>query len=322
MAGYVAGVDLGGTKIYTALAGPGGEIMAEVRVPTGAGDGPDAVIGRILDTINRVSEMALPAGALLSAVGIGSPGPLDPASGVVFSSPNLPGWRCVPLRERLEQSVGAKVFVDNDANLAALGEYRFGAGRGSSHMVYVTVSTGIGGGLILDGRLYRGAGGGAGEVGHTVVDPDGPLCGCGRAGCLEALASGTAMAARARELVDSGRGAGILREAGADGEITAVSVARAAAAGDEEALGIIVRAGRYLGMGLANIINIFNPDRLVIGGGALAAGERFWESMEAELRARALGPALENVSVVRAGLDGRSGLMGAIALALAMAYTE
>lgn len=311
---YVVGVDLGGTKIYTALADLRGAIAAEERMPTGAVEGPEAVIGRIAQSVRLV--MSRVDGAAPAALGIGSPGPLDPDTGVVYNSPNL-GWNCVPLGEKLQKILGIPVFVENDANLAALGEYRFGAGQGSRHMVYVTVSTGIGGGLILDGRIYRGTGGGAGEVGHMVLVPDGPLCGCGRRGCLEALASGTAMAARAREAVASGRGKAILKEAGGSpGDITSVSVSRAAAAGDAEAVEIIGRAGEYLGMGLANVINLINPDRLVLGGGALEAGDPLWAGMERELKIRTLRPSLDQASVVRAGLGGRSGLLGAVALAL------
>ena len=313
---YVVGIDLGGTKIYTALADSQGRIIGEARIPTGAGAGPEAVMGRIVETYNKVIERS-PAGSCPAAIGIGSPGPLDPVSGVVFRSPNLPGWDNVPLGEKLAQMTGIPVHVDNDANLAALGEYYFGAGKGSRHMVYVTVSTGIGGGFILDGHIYRGTGGGAGEVGHMVLDPGGPLCGCGRRGCLEALSSGTAMAFRARELVAAGRGRAILREAGDNPvNITAVSVAKASASGDPEATGIICAAGKYLGMGMANILNLINPDRLVLGGGAMGAGRVLWDSMERELAARALSPALRQVNVVKAGLEGRSGLLGAVALAL------
>lgn len=319
---YVAGVDLGGTKIYTALADPQGRIVAETRVPTGAKDGPEAVIGRILSTIEEVRGMAPGARAGLAAIGVGSPGPLDPVAGVVYNSPNLPGWTRVPLKNILEEKTRTRVFVDNDANLGALGEHRFGAGRGSVHMAYVTVSTGIGGGLILDGHIYRGAGGGAGEVGHMVIDHRGPLCGCGRKGCLEALASGTAMAARARELVAAGRGRAILRKAGGNPwDITAVSVAGAAMDGDREAASIILAAGMYLGMGMANLINLINPERLVIGGGALGAGDIFWSSMEKEISKSALRPSLDEVTVVKARLEGRSGLMGAVALALESAGT-
>jgi len=314
---FVVGVDLGGTKIYTALADCRGRLAAEVWVPTGAREGPEAVIGRIAETVRRVIQEAGVGPEAVEAIGIGSPGPLDQVTGVVYNSPNLRGWINVPLRDRLREATGISVFLDNDANLAALGEYYFGAGRGSVNMLYVTVSTGIGAGIIIDGSIYRGAGGGAGEVGHMVISPGGPLCGCGRRGCLESLASGTAMAVRAAELVSAGRGKAILREAGNDpGALTAVSVARAAGAGDPEAAGIISGAGAYLGMGMANLINVLNPDRLVMGGGALESGNIFWDSMAVELAARSLGPALGDVTVVKSGLGGKSGLMGAVAMAL------
>lgn len=311
----VAGVDLGGTKIYTALADSRGRIVSEVKVPTGAGEGPEAVIRRIARTVKQAAGRAMAPG-MPAALGIGAPGPLDPHTGVVHNAPNL-GWRNVPLGGMLEDILGIPVLVENDANLAALGEYSLGAGRGCRHMVYVTVSTGVGGGIILDGKIYRGAGGGAGEVGHLVVLPDGPPCGCGRRGCLEALASGTAMAARARELVDKGLGRSILREAGGNRDaITAVSVSGAAAAGDPEAGEIIARAGAYLGIGLAGVVNLLNPERLVLGGGALAAGRQLWEHMQRELSARTLPAALGQLTVARAGLAGKSGLMGAVTLAL------
>ncbi|MHB8157167.1 MAG: ROK family protein [Desulfocucumaceae bacterium] len=311
----VVGVDLGGTKIYTALADSRGRILAEVKAPTCAAEGPEAVIKRIVETVGRVRGFAPTAVPI--ALGIGSPGPLDRAAGVVYSSPNLPGWTDMPLRDSLEEATGIRVLLDNDANLGALGEYYYGAGQGARNMVYVTVSTGIGGGLILDGHIYRGAGGGAGEIGHTVLVPGGPLCACGRSGCLEALSSGTAIADRARELVAAGRGKAILREAGGSpGDITSISVARAAWANDPEAKEIIAAAGLYLGMGMASLINILNPERLVLGGGALEAGRLFWDSMISELSARALGPALRDVQVIKSGLGGKAGLMGAVALAL------
>lgn len=311
----VVGVDLGGTKIHTALADARGTLLAEIRVPTGAGDGPGEVIRRILRTVDDVFA-AGGAGKEIAALGIGAPGPLDPVTGMVHQAPNL-GWKNVPLKEILVEKVRFPVLVDNDANLAALGEYSFGAGERSGHMVYVTVSTGVGGGLILDGNIYHGAFGGAGEIGHMVIDPRGPVCGCGHHGCLEALASGTAMAARARELVAKGAGKGILQEAGGLSEIIdAKTVARAAARGDGEALHILRQAGSALGVGLANVVNLLNPERVVLGGGAISAGTPLWEGMESELRCRALASAVKDLKIVPAGLGNRSGLMGAVALAL------
>jgi glucokinase len=311
----VVAVDLGGTKIYTALAGADGRVLAEVLVPTRPWEGVDAVIGRIVGTVDQVLERA-GKGGRPAALGIGCPGPLDAASGLVHHAPNL-DWHDVPLKDLLEKRLGIPVAVDNDANLAALGEYVYGAGRGEKDMVYITVSTGIGGGLILDGRLYHGAGFGAGEIGHMTIDPGGPRCNCGNSGCLEAMASGTAMAREARLLIESGRGRAILEAAGGDVcAVTAREVARAAAGGDDEARQIIINAGRALGTGVANVINLLNPALVVLGGGAMQVGPLIWETMEEEISRRALAAARRRVRLVPAELGPRSGLMGAVALAL------
>jgi glucokinase len=312
---FVVGVDLGGTKIYTALADESGRLLAETRVATGAGDGQEAVFRRIACTVAEVCASG-GSGVNLCALGIGVPGLMDPATGIVDYAPNL-RWRNVPVREILQENMKMPVLVDNDANLAALGEHKFGAGAGVQNMVYVTVSTGIGGGLIQNGEVYHGVSGTAGELGHMVIDPAGPLCGCGRRGCLEALASGTAMAVRARELVAAGSGKAILREAGGRaGDIDARSVAAAAAGGDGEAGEILREAGRALGMGLANVVNLINPAMVVLGGGAMNVGPLLWDAMLQELKVRAMAGALVNLRVVPASLGQRSGLMGAVALAL------
>jgi len=304
---YVAGVDLGGTKILTALADTGGNILARIKVATKAADGPAAVIGRLVDSVRQVA-----AGVPLAAVGVGSPGPLDHTTGLVYHSPNL-GWRNVPLGEMLRERLGVPVFVDNDANLAALGECVRGAGQNESHLVYVTVSTGIGGGLILDGRIYHGSAGGAGEIGHMILDRDGPLCSCGRRGCLEALASGTAIAREARELVARGGGSGLRRlEPGA---ITAQTVAETARQGDAAAAAILRAAAVNLGRGLAGVITLLNPRVVVVGGGVMASGPAFLATAREEAARHAYGPAWERVSLVPARLGGDSGVVGAVALA-------
>ena len=310
----VIGVDLGGTKIYTALALPTGELLAESLVPTWAGGGLEQVLANIAATVKEVISKG-GAGYHVGALGIGAPGPLDAATGLVYFAPNL-NWHNVQLKDLLEAALGLPVLVDNDANLAALGEQVYGAGRGTRDMVYITVSTGVGGGLILDGQIYHGTGGAAGEVGHITVDPHGPVCSCGNQGCLEAVASGTAMARVARELVAGGGGLGILDAAGGDpGEITAITVAAAADAGDPEAKAILAEAGRFLGIGVASVINLLNPELVVLGGGAMKAGPPLWEAMEAEVQRRALAASLNRVRIVPAKLGSRVGLLGAIALA-------
>ncbi|WP_242868862.1 ROK family protein [Desulfotomaculum copahuensis] len=309
----VLGVDLGGTKIYTALADHSGRVLSAVKVPTGE-HAPENVIARIVQTVEEVRHRSGIDAGDICALGAGAPGPLDPVRGIVHQAPNL-GWHDVPLKALLEDALQLPVAVDNDANLAALGEYVYGAGRGEDDMVYITVSTGIGGGLIFGGRLYHGAGGGAGEIGHMTVDPDGPLCSCGNRGCLEALASGTAIARAARELVDAGGGAAILAAAGGRA-VSAETVAAAAAAGDAEASGILTAAGRVLGCGVANLVNLLNPGLVVLGGGAMQAGRLLWQAMEDELQRRALSHPLGGVRLAPAALGSRSGVLGAVALAL------
>lgn len=311
---FVIGVDLGGTKIYTALANDRGEILAEIKIPTEAGGGVEHVIRRIMRTVEQVEKQS---GVNMRPVclGIGAPGPADSEKGVVLQAPNL-GWRDVPLQQILEKNLQMPVAVGNDANLAALGEHVFGAGKGYADLVYVTVSTGIGGGLLLGGKLYSGITFSAGEFGHMTVDPEGPVCNCGNRGCLEALASGTAMARLAGELVEKGRGRGILQVAGGKDQITARSVSLAAREGDGDALAILAVAGRWLGIGLANIINLLNPPLVLLGGGAMQAGKPLWEAMEKEIEKRALRAARRGVQIIPAGLGQRSALMGAVALAI------
>lgn len=311
--GYIAGVDLGGTKILTALADGTGKVLAEVEVPTEAERGVEGVLGNICATLEHVC-----AGAgvkeRLAIVGVGAPGPLDPRSGLIRQAPNL-GWRDVPLASLLEERLGGRVLVDNDANLAALGENVLGAGRGARNMLYITVSTGVGGGLIFNGEIYHGAGGLAGEVGHMAVDEAGPLCRCGARGCLEAVASGTAMALRARALIDEGRGRAILDAAGGNAaKVSAKHIARAAAAGDPEALVILAEAGRTLGRAVASLVNLLNPEVVVMGGGAMLAGGPLWDPLRDEYRRHALSSAQSEARVVPAELGRRAGVMGALVL--------
>jgi len=316
VAPYYVGVDLGGTKIYTGLADTEGRLLSEVKVPTAAENGYIAVVERIASTIGEVCSRAGVSAGTVSAVGVGAPGPLNPETGLIHLAPNL-GWENVPLGNDLQGLIQLPVLLENDANLAALGEHRFGTGRGVSDLVFITVSTGIGGGLILNNTLYRGAGFAAGEIGHTVVDPDGPSCSCGSRGCLETLASGRAIGRQARELIASGGGRGMLTQAGgvAD-QVTAVTVFEAATGGDPEALVLVRKAARYLGIGIANILNVLNPPLVVLGGGVMESGAMILELINAETRAYALREAYAAARLVPAELGDRMGLMGAIALAI------
>lgn len=317
MAGeLVAGVDLGGTKILTVLADRAGQVLARVKVSTQARRGQDYVINTIVDSVHEAIRKSGAPVDKICAMGVGAPGPLDPDRGFVFFAPNL-GWKNVPLGTIMGERLKLPVYLDNDANLAALGEHVYGAGQNSAHMVYITVSTGVGGGLILDGRVYHGAGGGAGEIGHVTVAPDGPVCNCGNTGCLEAVSSGTAIARRARALVDDGRGVGILAAAGGEpDQVSARAVSEAAAAGDAEAVVILRDAGRYLGIAVAGVINLLNPSAVVLGGGAIQSGAALWDAMLTEVHRRTLESSLATVRLVRGALGGDAGAMGAVALAL------
>lgn len=315
MSDFVVGVDLGGTKIFTALATVDGEVRSEVKVPTLAAEGYERVLGRIAETVAEVKRLAGFSGKPLR-IGLGAPGPLDVKQGVVHVAPNL-GWRNVPLKADLEQLTGVPVFLENDANLAAWGEFVYGAGKEARDLVYVTVSTGIGGGLIFSGKIYRGTSYGAGEIGHITVCPDGPECHCGNRGCLEALASGTAVAREAKLLIARGAGQAILSLADNQPEaVTARTVSLAATQGDAEAQQLLDSAARWLGIGLAAVLNLLNPEMLVLGGGMMNSASLFWDTLDDEVRRRALPSAFQAARLVTASLGGRSGVLGAVAYAL------
>lgn len=304
----VVAVDLGGTNLRAAYF-PTGQPPAErtLRIPTHADSGPQAVLATMVEAIR---DLTGPAPAPGLRVSVAAPGPLDPDSGVIFDAPNLPGWKNVPLRAHLEEKLGWVVRVGNDANLAALGEWRYGAGQGVDHLVYLTISTGIGGGVIIGGRLLTGATGLAGELGHFPVRPGGPICSCGKAGHLEAVASGTAIARRARELMQTGEKTTI--QEAADSE----SVASAAHQGDPLARRVLNEAGEALGLALVGFVHVFNPQRIILGGGVVRSGDVFLEPARRVLRTEIMNPAfLEGLEVVTAALGDDSGLMGALVLA-------
>jgi glucokinase len=252
----------------------------------------------------------------LVAVGVSFGGPVDAGGGLVRLSHHVPGWENTPLREQLEAEFGAPVSVDNDANVAALGEWRFGAGQGCDSMLYVTVSTGIGGGWVLNGRIWGGADGMAGEIGHMLVHPGGAACDCGKAGCLEAEACGRAIARAARERLTAEPETGAMLRALADGDaeaVTAVQVAIAATTGDVLALSVLDQAAQMLGTGLAAAINLMNPEMIVLGGGVTKSGERWWHTVRQTARALVLPQA--RAAIVPALLGDDAPLWGAIVLA-------
>ena len=312
----ILGVDLGGTKILTAVTDSQGKILSRDHSVTPARDGPEAVLESILESTHRALEGAEVAMSALACAGVGAPGLIDPRQGMVFTSPHLPGWRDVPLRDMVEERLGRKTFLVNDANAAALGELHFGAARGARNFIYLTLSTGIGGGIVIDGELYSGTIGAAGEVGHMTIDDRGPLCNCGNRGCWETLASGTALAREARQRIEEGVATSILEYARGDAaKVTAQAVHSAARQGDGLAQELIARTGYYVGVGLANLINIFNPELIVIGGGLSNIGDILLEPAFKVAGERAYREAFRAVRFASAALGRDSGVLGAAVFA-------
>lgn len=304
-------LDLGGTRFRVAMASYDGVIEWRVSRPTLAERGPHAVLDDIYQAVMEALA-SVPNRGTVKGIAIGAPGPLDPWNGVIHEPPNLPGWEGVPLKALFEAKFALPTLVANDANLAALGEHRYGAGRGFSDVIYVTVSTGVGGGIIVNNQLLLGHGGFAGEIGHMVIDMHGPVCGCGRTGCLEALSSGTAIARRAREMVASGMETALRRWA--PSELTARGVVELAYQGDAVAEGILRDAAVALGVGMVNLAHLFNPQRIIVGGGVSNAGPILWDTMRETVRERALASAQRDLEIVPVGLEDDAGLLGGIAM--------
>jgi glucokinase len=305
-------LDFGGTK-HTAAVIPPGE--RQWRGHRRVFSPPDADARHDIETMYALARELL-AGAQPAAVGVSFGGPVDFASGTVRLSHHVPGWENTPLREMLEAEFDAPASVDNDANVAALGEHRFGAGQGCSNMLYITISTGVGGGWVLNGQPWRGTEGMAGEIGHTTVDPDGPVCLCGKRGCVERLASGPYMAQQARERLRAQPDQGQVLRALAGGDLEAITgklLAQAAAEGDDLAWEVLKTGAWALGVGMGNAANLINPERFVLGGGVTKAGDRWWEVVRRTVRETALPQV--HFEVVPAALGDDAPLWGAVALA-------
>ncbi len=267
------GIDVGGTEIKGGLVTSDGHVVEKQSMPTEVAGGVDHVIGRMEILVEGLRRSATSASLEVEAVSLGMPGTLSRRRGVVIAPPNLPGWRDIPIVARLSSSTGLRVVLDNDANNAALGEYLCGAGRGVRDMVMLTLGTGIGGGIIVDGKLWHGSGENAGELGHMIVDAEGRVCKCGQTGCLEAYASASSTAARASELVASGEASSLKAIVDGGGTIDCRDVVEAAKAGDVVASRVWDATCRYLAVGCINIRHILEPERIVLAGGMSAAGE-------------------------------------------------
>ncbi len=313
----VLGIDLGGTKILTSVVNEEGRMLSRDHSITPAAKGREAVIRAIMESTEHALAEANVSASDLAAIGIGAPGLSNPRTGVLYTSPNLPGWHDVPLRDIISGELDKTTYLINDANAAAVGELYYGAGRGARHFIYITVSTGIGGGIIIDGEIYDGATGTAGELGHMVIEDNGPLCNCGNTGCWEMLASGTALAAEARRIIERGADNTILEYAGGAVEkVNAEAIHEAAKAGDELANRLIGRSAYYLGVGLANLVNIFNPEVIVIGGGLSNIGDMLLLPAYEEAERRAFKQSYQATRFASAELGRNSGVIGAAAYAL------
>ena len=301
------GIDLGGTFIKGGLVKASGEILKETQIPTEADQGPDHVLGRIAALVKELSQ-----GVEIAGVGIGMPGQIDVDKGICHYSPNLPGWEELEVGPPLEKAIGCPVILDNDANVAALGEYAFGAGKGAPFMLMVTLGTGVGGGLIMNGEMVRGAKGLAGEFGHCAIEIGGRKCGCGRRGCIEAYANQNGVIQTLKEKLDAGQFSVLAAKSDPDTR----DVFDAAKAGDCVAIDVFRQTGDYLGVALADMANLLNLQRVVVGGGVANAGDYILEASRQRVKQDALGVAAEGFEIVPAQLGNKAGLVGAAFLAM------
>ena len=311
---YILGVDIGGTNLVVgAVTEDGTRVLGLHSELTGAAHGAEHVIDRIVGMAEATmaeTRAADPA-AEIGGVGIGSPGPLDRTAGIVLLTPNL-GWVNMPVRDRIKERLALPAWLDNDANCAMAGEWWVGAAKGARHAVTFTLGTGIGGGIVVDGKLLHGASDVAAEIGHITIETNGRRCSCGNDGCLEAYASGPAIARRTLEALEAGADSSLrLIVQGDLSQLTAQTVYEAAAAGDPLALEIVQDTAKYLGVGVANLINILNPEVVVICGGVTQAGDGLFTPLKREVNRRAFRPAVQACRIVPGALPGTAGVVGA-----------
>lgn len=303
--GLVAiGVDLGGTNLRTSILTRDGNILEKHKEATRAAEGCEKVVARLVQNINRQVAVARRSGHDVAAIGVGAPGVIHTQSGVVVKSPNFPDWNNLQLKAILQKALGISVYIENDANAAALGEQWRGAGRDAHSMVFITLGTGVGGGIVLKNKIWHGADGMAGEVGHMTLIPNGRTCGCGNRGCLEMYASARGIIQSYRELVPD-----------APQRMTSEQVFHAAREGDGTALRVMREMGAYLGIGIANLVNILNPQLVVIGGGVKDGWPLFIDAAVAEMKKRAFDYPAERTKVLPSVLGDDAGMVGAAAAA-------
>ena len=312
----VLAIDVGGTKISAAIISNRGQIITKEYYLTQADEGPQPVINRILSAIDGIFSLGNIDSSQLAGISMAAAGIIDSNRGRITFSPNLPGWCDVPLRDIVKEKYLIDTFLLNDASAAALGEHNLGAGKGVDDLILLTVGTGIGGGIIIDGKLYFGSCGSAGEIGHMTIDVNGPKCSCGNDGCLEALASGTAIAREAITRINQGERSALTEIVdGKIEDITAEKVEMAARRGDSLAYEVIFKAANYLGVGMANLVNIFNPEMIIIGGGVANMGDLLLDPVRQVVQEKAFSLPAQAVRIVPAQLGNDAGLLGAAVFA-------
>lgn len=307
---YTVGVDVGGTNVKVALVSEEGAIAYSNTVPTRAEMGYEYTISNIKQAIYDLMTESKTDKSAIKGIGFGLPGQIDCVNGIVRLLPNIPGWVNVPLAKIISDEFQIPVKLDNDVRCAALGELAFGAGKGCQNLVCITVGTGIGSGLIVNGKLVRGAANAAGEIGHIKLSMhEGPLCGCGDRGCLEAYASGPSIVAMAEEYIMGGKSTKFRELANPD--ITPYIVSEAAKQGDAVAIKIFEIMGEYIGIGLSSVINLLNPEKIIIGGGVADAGDILFQPIRETIKKRAMKISADSVEVVKAQLGNTAGVIGA-----------
>lgn len=307
------GIDVGGTNVKIALVDKSGKIIYSNSVPTYAKMGYEYTVNNIKQAIKDLMKETNTTAKDIDGIGFDFPGQVDYKTGVVKLAPNIPGWVNVPIAQMIEEEFHIPTRIDNDVRCAALGEMKFGAGQGCENFVCITVGTGIGSGLVVNGQLVRGASNAAGEIGHIKLQmKDGLICGCGDTGCLEAYASGPSIVAMAQDYIKGDKSTKFREMAAAEGgEITPYMVAKAAEAGDPVAKRIFAIVGEYIGIGLTSVINLLNPEKVIIGGGVAEAGDLLLDPIRKTIKERAMVVAGSTVEIVPAQLGNSAGVIGA-----------
>jgi len=314
---FLIGVDVGGTNIRMGIVTPDGRILKKIQYPTDMSRGGMTMMERLVSRLQDFIQGEMGGVHSEIRIGIGIAGPIDLRRGVLIAPPNLPDLNGFRLREFLKERISLPIAIENDANAFTLGEGWKGAARGCLHYCGITLGTGVGGGIVVAGKILHGAEGMGGEVGHMVLNPEGPLCGCGGRGCLEVYGSGSGIRRMALEAIEKGEGLEILKRSGRNiGKVTSEEVFEAAQKGDETALKVFNEMGRYLGLGLVNLVNLFNPEKIVVGGKVSRAWDYFIERAKEVVWQRAMKGQREKVQIVQAECGDDAGMLGAAYAAL------